>query len=116
METKNKLKKIEAELHKIKMEKYRVYEDIAKYNQHEREMFFLFQEKERLFSQLFENWKHGEMKQYLHQVYSEIKSTEKKIEYNLNEQKENLRKERNELELKEDELCYERLRAVENRE
>ena len=80
------------------------------------ELFHFLEEKDQLFHKLFEFWKHGEMKNYIDQIYSEIKSTEKNVLSNLEEKKELIKKQRTELEFREEELRYEILKLEDFKE
>lgn len=56
------------------------------------------------------------MKNYIDQIYSEIKSTEKNVLSNLEEKKELIKKQRTELEFREEELRYEILKLEDFKE
>ena len=91
--------RIEEELHNVELLKDKLQQEMIQHNKQELEIFNLFENKESFFNEMFDHWKKGEMRNYLFQTYSDIKSAEKQIIYTLDEQSERLRKERNELEM-----------------
>lgn len=111
---KNKIEKIENKLDRLDIHKGKIHEEFVKQKHNENEMFHLFQDKEQFFNNLFQQWKQGEMRFHIDQVYADIKSAEKSIIHEFNVQKEQLRKERYELDMKEDELRTELMRLAEN--
>lgn len=116
MDTKVDLIKLKEELKELETEKYSIHVESVKLKNFESELFHFLEEKDQLFHKLFEFWKHGEMKSYIDQIYSEIKSTEKNVLSNLEEKKELIKKQRTELEFREEELRYEILKLEDFKE
>lgn len=87
MDTKVDLIKLKEELKELETEKYSIHVESVKLKNFESELFHFLEEKDQLFHKLFEFWKHGEMKNYIDQIYSEIKSTEKNVLSNLEEKR-----------------------------
>lgn len=105
------IEKIQSTINKINEEVNHLLSNLRKLEQKEEECHFLFQKNERIFQDLMHIFRIGDMKQHLIKADMEIAHYKRKLFFDIDQERDNLVKEKRHKEAIEDEL-YSKMRRL----